>query len=47
MAEEGIIMPRPKELRPLYVVRKVLDKEIAQVEASEIRSLSSRQWLRS
>ena len=43
MAGEGIIMARPKELKHLYVIRKVLDKEIHQVEASEILSLSSRQ----
>ncbi len=38
-----MIMARPKELRHLYVIRKVLDKEITQVKASEILSLSSRQ----
>ena len=43
MAGEDIIMARPKELRHLYVIRKVLDKEMTQVEASEILSLSSRQ----
>lgn len=43
MAREDIIMARPKELRHLYVVRKVLDKEITQMEASEMLSLSSRQ----
>jgi hypothetical protein len=43
MVGEGIIMARPKELRVLYVIRKVLSKEISQVEASEILSLSSRQ----
>jgi hypothetical protein len=43
MAREGMIMARPKELRHLYVVRKVLEKEITQREASEILSLSSRQ----
>ena len=43
MAGEGMIMARPEELRHLYVVRKVLDKEITQVKASEILSLSSRQ----
>ncbi len=43
MAREGIIMVRPKELRYLYVVRKVLDKEITQRKASEVVSLSSRQ----
>ncbi len=43
MAGEGIIMARPKELKHLYVVRKVLDREILQVEASEILSLSTRQ----
>jgi len=43
MAGEGMIMGRPKELRHLYVIRKVLDKEITQVQASEILDLSSRQ----
>ena len=43
MAREDIIMARPKELRQLHVIRKALDKEITQVEASEILSLSSRQ----
>ncbi len=43
MAEEGMIVARPRELKNLYVIRKVLDKEITQLEASEILSLSSRQ----
>ena len=43
MAKEGIVMARPKELRHLHVVRKVLDKEITQREAAEILLLSSRQ----
>jgi hypothetical protein len=43
MAGEDMIVARPKELRKLYVIRKVLDKEILQEEASEILSLSSRQ----
>jgi transposase-like protein len=43
MAGEDIIMARPKELRHLYVIRKVLDKEMTPVEASEVLSLSSRQ----
>lgn len=43
MAREDIIMARPKELKHLHVVRKVLDKEMTQREASEILSLSSRQ----
>jgi len=38
-----MIVARPKELRKLYVIRKVLDKEIWQEKASEILSLSSRQ----
>ena len=46
MAGEGIIMARPKELRHLYVIRKVLEREITQREASEILSLSSRQLRR-
>lgn len=43
MAGEGIIMARPKELRHLYVIRRVLEREITQREASEVLSLSSRQ----
>jgi len=43
MEREGIIMARAKELRYLHVIRKVLEKEIRQVEASEILFLSSRQ----
>ncbi len=43
MAREGIIMARPKELKHLYVARKVLEKEITQREASGILSLSPRQ----
>lgn len=43
MAGEGIIMARPKELRYLYVIRRVLEREITQREASEVLSLSSRQ----
>lgn len=36
-------MARPKELRHLYVIRKVLDKEMTQREASDVLFLSSRQ----
>ena len=43
MAGEGMIMARPEGFRHLYVIRKVLGKEITQVKASEILSLSSRQ----
>ena len=43
MAGEDIIMARPKELRYLHVIRKVLDKVLKQREASEILSLSLRQ----
>ncbi len=43
MAGEGMIMARPKELRNLHVIRKVLEKEISQGEASRILGLSSRQ----
>ena len=35
MAGEDIIMARPKELRHLYVIRKVLDKEMTQVEVPQ------------
>jgi len=43
MAREDIIMARPKELRYLHVVGKVLDKELKQREAAEVLSVSSRQ----
>jgi hypothetical protein len=43
MRTEGMIMARPKELRKLHIIQKVLEKEITQVEASEILSLSCRQ----
>ncbi len=43
MEREGIIVARPKELRYLHVIRKVLEKEMRQVEASDILSLSCRQ----
>jgi transposase-like protein len=43
MAEEDIIMARPGELRRLDVIRKVLEREIKQVEAAEILLLSARQ----
>ena len=43
MGREGIVMARPKELRNLHVIRRVLEKEIREGEASEILSLSLRQ----
>jgi hypothetical protein len=43
MAREDIIMVRPKELGYLHVIRKVLDKELNQRDASEILSVSVRQ----
>jgi transposase-like protein len=43
MAEEGMIMARQGELRRLHVIRKVLEREIKQVEAAEILLLSARQ----
>jgi hypothetical protein len=43
MGGEGIIMARPKELRKLHIIQKVLEKEISQVEASEVLSLNCRQ----
>lgn len=43
MAEEDIIMARPGELKRLHVIRKVLEREIKQVEAAEILLLSARQ----
>jgi transposase len=43
MAGEDIIMARQGELRRLYVIEKVLEGTIKQVEAAEILSLSGRQ----
>src|SRR5512135_2656378 len=43
MVGEDMIMARPRELRNLYVIRKVLDREISQGKASEVLCLSSRQ----
>jgi len=43
MAEEDIIMARPRELKRLDVIRKVMERVIKQVEAAEILSLSGRQ----
>jgi hypothetical protein len=43
MGREGIIVARAKELRYLHVIRKVLEKEVRQVEASEILLLTCRQ----
>ncbi len=43
MAREDMIMARPKELRRLHVIQKVLEGVVRQVEAAEILSLSSRQ----
>jgi hypothetical protein len=46
MAEKGMLVVRPRELKKLYVIRKVSDKEITQLKASELLSLSSRQIAR-
>ena len=43
MAEENIIMARPRELRRLHVIQKVLEGIIKQVDAAEILSLGGRQ----
>ncbi len=43
MRREDMIMARPKELKYLHVIRKVLDKAMSQVEASAVLSLSTRQ----
>ncbi len=43
MRREDMIMARPKELKYLHVIRKVLDKAMSQVEASAVLSLSPRQ----
>jgi len=43
MAGEDMVMARPRELRRLHVIEKVLEGMIKQVEAAEILSLSGRQ----
>jgi len=43
MAGEDIIMARPKELKRLQIIGKVLERGIKQVKAAEILGLSSRQ----
>ena len=43
MAEGDIIMASQKELKRLHIVRKVLDKELKQVEAKDVLNLSDRQ----
>ena len=43
MAERDIIMASQRELKRLHVIRKVLDKELKQVEAKDILNLSGRQ----
>ena len=43
MAGKDIIMLTPQELKRLYIIRKTLNKELTQSEASKILSLSERQ----
>ncbi len=43
MAEEEKVVVRPRELRNLHIVRKVMDKEIRQIEAAELLCMSTRQ----
>ena len=43
MAGKDIIIMRQKELKRLHVIRKVMEGELTQIEASEILSLSERQ----
>ncbi|MDO9464065.1 MAG: ISNCY family transposase [bacterium] len=43
MAERDIIMASQRELKRLHVIRKVLDKELKQVEAKDVLNLSERQ----
>ncbi len=43
MAERDIIMASQRELKRLHIVRKVLDKELKQVEAKDVLNLSDRQ----
>lgn len=43
MAKKYIIMMSQKELKRLYVIHKVLDKKLKQIEAADILNLSDRQ----
>ena len=43
MAERDIIMASQREIKRLHVIRKVLDKELKQVEAKDVLNLSDRQ----
>jgi hypothetical protein len=43
MAGKDIIIMRQKELKRLHVIHRVMERELTQVEASEILSLSERQ----
>ena len=43
MAERDIIMASQRELKRLHIIRKVLDKELKQVEAKDVLNLSGRQ----
>ncbi len=43
MAKNDIIMMSQKELKRLYVIHKVLDKKLKQIEAADILNLSDRQ----
>ncbi|MDI6786345.1 MAG: hypothetical protein QMD92_06500 [bacterium] len=43
MAEKDIIMATQNELKRLYIIKKVIDKELKQSKAAEILNLSNRQ----
>ncbi|KJU83964.1 transposase [Candidatus Magnetobacterium bavaricum] len=43
MPDKDVIMIRQKELKRLHVIQKVEDRELTQVEAAEILSISDRQ----
>jgi len=46
MAEEDIIIMKQRELKRLYIVRKILEKTIKQVKAADLLNLSGRQTRR-
>ena len=43
MAEEDIIVMKQRELKRLHIIKRVLDKQLKQIEAAERLSLSTRQ----
>ena len=46
MTGKGIIKMRQEELKRLHIVKKVIEEELKQVEASEVLGLSTRQMIR-